>query len=89
MCLTASDRQMLYSGRPRNGHDNNEALPLLPYLEDVCTCAIREINFKVDSDDVQEVVDSYSQELTIDELIEMYEQDVEELESIDPVQSKD
>ncbi|GFW53192.1 hypothetical protein TNCV_3294391 [Trichonephila clavipes] len=42
-----------------------------------------------DGDDVQELLDSHNQELTIDELVEMHkqEQDVEELESVDPVQS--
>ncbi|GFW74027.1 hypothetical protein TNCV_545511 [Trichonephila clavipes] len=49
----------------------------------------RQINFEVDSDDVRELLDSYNQELAIDELIEMHEQDIEELESLDPVQSED
>ncbi|GFW52507.1 hypothetical protein TNCV_404351 [Trichonephila clavipes] len=46
---------------------------------------------KVESDDVQELLDSHTQELTIDELTEMPEQehDIEELESLDPVQSED
>ncbi|GFV45389.1 hypothetical protein TNCV_5055831 [Trichonephila clavipes] len=34
---------------------------------------IREINLEVDSDDVQGLLDSYHQELIIDELIEMNE----------------
>ncbi|GFX16239.1 hypothetical protein TNCV_4704931 [Trichonephila clavipes] len=39
--------------------------------------------------DVQKLLDSHNQELTIDELIEMHEQEqIEELESIDPVQSE-
>ncbi|GFY10243.1 hypothetical protein TNCV_2629221 [Trichonephila clavipes] len=42
-----------------------------------------------DSDDVQELLDSNNQELTIDKLIEMHDQDIEELESLDPVQTKD
>ncbi|GFU97446.1 hypothetical protein TNCV_1913011 [Trichonephila clavipes] len=50
-----------------------------------------QINFKVDRDDVQELLDSHNQELTIDELTEMHEQeqDIEELEFLDSVQSED
>ncbi|GFU96018.1 hypothetical protein TNCV_4218681, partial [Trichonephila clavipes] len=45
----------------------------------------------VDSDDVQELPDSHNQELTMDELIDMHEQEqgIEEPESSDPVQSED
>ncbi|GFY14788.1 hypothetical protein TNCV_648311 [Trichonephila clavipes] len=51
----------------------------------------RQINLEVDSDEVQELLDSHNQELTIDELTEMHgqEQEIEELESVDPVQSED
>ncbi|GFT22298.1 hypothetical protein TNCV_3272991 [Trichonephila clavipes] len=49
----------------------------------------REINLKVDSDDIEELLDSHIQELTMDELIEMQERDIEDLKSIDPVQSED
>ncbi|GFY31465.1 transposable element Tcb2 transposase [Trichonephila clavipes] len=49
----------------------------------------REINLEVDSDDLQELLDSHYQELTIDELKEMHEQHIEELEFLDPVQSED
>ncbi|GFT88041.1 hypothetical protein TNCV_3039351 [Trichonephila clavipes] len=45
-----------------------------------------EINLEVDRDDIQELLVSHNQELTIDELIEMHAQ---ELESLDPVQSED
>ncbi|GFV66301.1 hypothetical protein TNCV_2737151 [Trichonephila clavipes] len=47
-----------------------------------------QINLEVDSDDVAELLQN--QELTIDELIEMHkqEQEIEELESLDPVQSE-
>ncbi|GFX71642.1 hypothetical protein TNCV_2696301 [Trichonephila clavipes] len=38
-----------------------------------------QINLEVDSYDVQELLDSNNQELTMDELIEIYEQDIEEL----------
>ncbi|GFW97836.1 hypothetical protein TNCV_1425991 [Trichonephila clavipes] len=48
-----------------------------------------QINLEVDSDDVQELLDCYNQELTVDEITEMHEQDIEELESSDPVQSED
>ncbi|GFX49147.1 hypothetical protein TNCV_5041411 [Trichonephila clavipes] len=48
----------------------------------------RQINLAVDSDDVQELPDFHNQELTTDELIEMQEQDIEELESLDPVRQK-
>ncbi|GFW59201.1 hypothetical protein TNCV_2781321 [Trichonephila clavipes] len=61
------------------GHDNliEEAVDL-----------VRKINLE-DSDDLQELLVFHNQALTIDELIEMYEQDIEELESLDPVQSED
>ncbi|GFY33454.1 tigger transposable element-derived protein 1 [Trichonephila clavipes] len=41
------------------------------------------------SDGVQKLLDSHNQELTIDELIEMYQQDLDIKESLDPVQSED
>ncbi|GFS72524.1 hypothetical protein TNCV_2116551 [Trichonephila clavipes] len=43
----------------------------------------RQINLEADSDDVQKLLDSHNQELTVDELIEMHEleQDIEEFES--------
>ncbi|GFV83336.1 hypothetical protein TNCV_1900621 [Trichonephila clavipes] len=42
---------------------------------------LRQINLEVDSDDVQELMDSYLQELTVDDLIEIHEQEqnIEEL----------
>ncbi|GFY27344.1 tigger transposable element-derived protein 1 [Trichonephila clavipes] len=45
----------------------------------------------VDSEDVQELLDSHNQEMTIDELIEMHEQgqNNEEFKALDPVQSED
>ncbi|GFW25668.1 hypothetical protein TNCV_1309291 [Trichonephila clavipes] len=47
---------------------------------------LRQINLEVDSDDVQELLDCPNQELTIDELIEMHEQEQDiELESLEPV----
>ncbi|GFV95012.1 hypothetical protein TNCV_1030101 [Trichonephila clavipes] len=51
----------------------------------------RQINSEVDSDEAQELLDSHNRELTIDELTEMHEQkqDIEEPESVDPVQSED
>ncbi|GFV46239.1 hypothetical protein TNCV_261901 [Trichonephila clavipes] len=54
-------------------------------------CHLRKINLEVDSEDVQELLDSHNQELTMDQLIEMHEQeqDIEEFESLDPVQSED
>ncbi|GFX16257.1 hypothetical protein TNCV_4705111 [Trichonephila clavipes] len=45
------------------------------------------INLEVDRDGIQELLDSHYQELTTDEFIEIQEQDIVELESIDPVQS--
>ncbi|GFX10029.1 uncharacterized protein TNCV_4101681 [Trichonephila clavipes] len=55
-------------------------------IEEVVDLA-RQINLEVDSDGVQELLDFYNQELTMDELIEMHEQeqDIEKLESLDPV----
>ncbi|GFV25805.1 hypothetical protein TNCV_3867751 [Trichonephila clavipes] len=51
----------------------------------------RQINLEVDSVDVQKLLHSYNEKLTIDELIEMREQKqgIEELEFLDPVQSED
>ncbi|GFT92770.1 hypothetical protein TNCV_739581 [Trichonephila clavipes] len=59
-------------------------------IEEVVDFA-KQINLEGDVDDVQELLDSHNQQLTTDEPIEMYDQqqDVEELESVDPVQSKD
>ncbi|GFT40000.1 hypothetical protein TNCV_12401 [Trichonephila clavipes] len=42
---------------------------------------------KVDSDEFQELIDSHNQELTNDDHIAMHEEDIEELESLDPVQT--
>ncbi|GFU05425.1 hypothetical protein TNCV_3290781 [Trichonephila clavipes] len=57
-------------------------------IEEV-TNLVRQINLEVDSDDVQEVLDFHNQEQTFDESIAMHEQeeDIEKLESLDPVQS--
>ncbi|GFV09156.1 hypothetical protein TNCV_4077581 [Trichonephila clavipes] len=41
------------------------------------------------SADVQDLLDSHNQKLAIHELIEEQEQNIEELESLDPVQSED
>ncbi|GFX30090.1 hypothetical protein TNCV_2618011 [Trichonephila clavipes] len=51
----------------------------------------RQINLEMNSDDVQELLDSHSLELVMDELIETHEQkqDIEELEPLDSVQSED
>ncbi|GFS94535.1 tigger transposable element-derived protein 1 [Trichonephila clavipes] len=57
-------------------------------IEEVVDLA-RQIHLEVDSVDVQGLLDSHNLELTIDELIEMHEQNIEELESLDPVQSED
>ncbi|GFU29290.1 tigger transposable element-derived protein 1 [Trichonephila clavipes] len=49
----------------------------------------RKIISEVDSNDVQELLDFHNQELTVNELIEMHEQDTnEDLKSEDPVQSE-
>ncbi|GFV42479.1 hypothetical protein TNCV_289661 [Trichonephila clavipes] len=52
----------------------------------------KHLNLEVNSDDVQELLNSHNQALAIDELIEMYEQeqDIEEREpeSLEPVQSQ-
>ncbi|GFU29298.1 hypothetical protein TNCV_3334921 [Trichonephila clavipes] len=56
-------------------------------IEEVINPA-RQKHLKVDSVNVQELLNSHNQELTIDELIEMHEQDIEEVESEDPVQSE-
>ncbi|GFW43161.1 uncharacterized protein TNCV_1349251 [Trichonephila clavipes] len=47
------------------------------------------MNLEVNRDDVHELLDSHYQDPTIDELIEIHEQDIEELQSLDTVQSED
>ncbi|GFT04571.1 hypothetical protein TNCV_333551 [Trichonephila clavipes] len=57
-------------------------------IEEVIDLA-RKINLDVNSDNLQELLVSINRELTIDELIEMHEQDIEEDESLGSVQSED
>ncbi|CAH0719439.1 unnamed protein product, partial [Brenthis ino] len=58
-------------------------------IEEVIDIA-KQLNLEVDVDDVQELLDSHNQELTIDELIEMreHDQDIEQTDSLDPVESE-
>ncbi|CAH4031933.1 unnamed protein product [Pieris brassicae] len=51
----------------------------------------RQINLEVDSDDVQELLDSHNEELTIDELITMreHEEEIDNHDSLDPVPLED
>ncbi|GFW40031.1 hypothetical protein TNCV_5117141 [Trichonephila clavipes] len=58
-------------------------------IEEVIDCGM-EINLEMDTDDVRELLVFYNQTLTTDELIEMHEKGrgIEELESLDPVQSE-
>ncbi|GFX02590.1 hypothetical protein TNCV_728441 [Trichonephila clavipes] len=44
----------------------------------------RQIKLEVDRDDIQELLDTHNQELTMDEPIEMKEKDIEEHESLRP-----
>ncbi|GFS73107.1 hypothetical protein TNCV_686821 [Trichonephila clavipes] len=53
-------------------------------IADVVDFAMQ-INLEVDSDDAQELRDSHYLELRINELIEMHEQDIEKLQSLNPV----
>lgn len=53
-------------------------------IEEVVNLA-RQLDLEVNGDDVNELLDSHSQELTIDELIEMREQNVTESDTSDPV----
>ncbi|GFW31454.1 hypothetical protein TNCV_1288011 [Trichonephila clavipes] len=50
-----------------------------------------QVNVKVDSGNIQELLDCYNQALTTDELVEMHkqEQNIIERESLDPIQSED
>lgn len=59
-------------------------------LKDVVELGIQR-NLKVDSDDVQELLNSHNEELTIDEFIKMREQgrDINNLDSLDLVQLED
>ncbi|GFU54690.1 tigger transposable element-derived protein 1 [Trichonephila clavipes] len=74
---------------PRGGTSQTESVPELNEIghgnEEVVDLA-RQTNSEVDSDDVQELLNSHNQELKMDDLIEMHEQDIEFL---DPVQSVD
>ncbi|GFS67693.1 RNase H domain-containing protein [Trichonephila clavipes] len=54
-------------------------------IEEVVNIAMQ-INLEVDCDEVQELLDSHNHELSIDELIEMHEQDIENLKSLERVQ---
>ncbi|GFW85681.1 hypothetical protein TNCV_853311 [Trichonephila clavipes] len=49
----------------------------------------KQINLEMDSDDVEELLDFHNPELTIDELMEMQEQDIEELKFVNLIQSED
>ncbi|GFW23705.1 hypothetical protein TNCV_2032481 [Trichonephila clavipes] len=64
----------------KNGENGN-------MIEEVVDLA-REINLEVDSDYVQELLDFLNLEPTVD-VIEIQMQDIEELESSDPLQSED
>lgn len=52
------------------------------------SCYAKQFNLEVDNDDVQELLDSHNQELTIDKLIEMreHDEDIEQPDSLDPVE---
>ncbi|GFU36510.1 hypothetical protein TNCV_796131 [Trichonephila clavipes] len=54
-------------------------------------CLTRQKELEGDRKDVQKLLDSYNHELTIDELIEMHEQEqcIEYFESLDPVLTED
>ncbi|GFU72604.1 hypothetical protein TNCV_4838321 [Trichonephila clavipes] len=45
----------------------------------------KQIKLEMDRDDVQKLLDSHYQELITDVHVEMHEQDIEELQSLDPV----
>ncbi|GFW39015.1 hypothetical protein TNCV_1830071 [Trichonephila clavipes] len=72
-----------------SGLESDALTTRLPTAAEEIVDLARQINSQVDSDGVQELEDYHNQELTMDELIEMHEQDIEELESLDPVQSED
>ncbi|GFV01970.1 hypothetical protein TNCV_4979181 [Trichonephila clavipes] len=48
-------------------------------IDNVVRGIVRQLNLEMDSDDVQEMLDSQTEELTTDELLKMLEQDIEEL----------
>ncbi|GFX52445.1 hypothetical protein TNCV_4324621 [Trichonephila clavipes] len=58
------------------------------FIEKLSPHLDRQINLEVDSNNVQEMLDSHIQELIIDDLIEIHEQeqDIEKLESLAPLQ---
>ncbi|GFY21284.1 hypothetical protein TNCV_3993281 [Trichonephila clavipes] len=54
----------------------------------ILTFTLHTKTFKIDCDNVQERLDFRNPDLTIHELIEMHEQDIKELVSVDPVRSE-
>ncbi|GFV29757.1 hypothetical protein TNCV_1925821 [Trichonephila clavipes] len=84
--------------QPKVTKEEQEGATLLtlikdPYILIAAGCrSCQQINIEVDSDDVQELMDSHNQEVTMDELVEMHEpeQDINELEPhLDSVQIED
>ncbi|GFV57735.1 hypothetical protein TNCV_4463331 [Trichonephila clavipes] len=63
----------------------------LPFQTRVLYLPHQNDRLQVDSEDIQNTLDSHNQELTVDELIDMHEQkqNIEDLESLDPVHSED
>ncbi|GFU76976.1 hypothetical protein TNCV_4521321 [Trichonephila clavipes] len=63
--LTATTHTLVAESLPESGEIGN-------FIEEVVDLA-RQINSEVDSEDVQELLNSCNQELTFDELMEMHE----------------
>ncbi|GFW27765.1 hypothetical protein TNCV_766461 [Trichonephila clavipes] len=85
------EEQMIPPARGRGGgvsHKKNGKISNV--IEEVVDIA-RQINLDVDSKEFKVLRNSHNQDLTMDELIEMQEQaqHIEELKSLDPIQSED
>ncbi|GFW98712.1 tigger transposable element-derived protein 1 [Trichonephila clavipes] len=87
--VSALDRFNVHPG-PHGGICVPEPYKIDNFIEDVVNLA-RHINLEGDSDDIHDFLDTHNQKLTLDEFIEMHEQeqDIAKLESLGPVQSKD
>ncbi|GFT80384.1 hypothetical protein TNCV_2184451 [Trichonephila clavipes] len=72
-----------------NNHGRHAELVPKPdeiaYVSEGVVNLSKQINLEVDSDDVQELLDSHNQERTINELIAMHEKEQKKLKFLDPL----
>ncbi|GFW69963.1 hypothetical protein TNCV_1404161 [Trichonephila clavipes] len=82
-------REIAFKNRIFARRKKNDKIGEIGNVSEEVVDLVRQINLEVNSNDVQELLNSYNQELTIDELIKTLEQDIEKLESLKPIQSED